>query len=208
MVAGLWGGGVRGWTVRAVDGVARPRYVVHEKLGEGKSSVVWRVSRDGDSYALKIPKDGGPWSAAEVRRQASVQAAIRHPSIPAFEELVVVHGRLAIVMEFVPGVTLDHLVRKRVVPWQQVQRYLLEVRTAAQSIFAEGISPIDLAPHNIMVTPAHQVKFVDLVDLRKWDLTGFGWYMHTVAVRWTWNDFERIWSGLYLQSAGVRSFWA
>ncbi len=88
----------------------RSRYVVDERLGEGATGVVYRVSRpdtpDRAMKALRPELAEDPQVRARFTRGRRQMRALRGPHLVAVEDLVVDHETVGIVMELVGGGTL------------------------------------------------------------------------------------------------------
>ncbi|MEM6931290.1 MAG: protein kinase, partial [Myxococcota bacterium] len=94
------------------------RFVVEATLGVGGMAAVYRVRHDelDTVHALKVPHEPDAARIAQLRREARLQARVRHPNVVAVTDVVYVDAVPAIVMEYVSGPTLEELLRTMRVP--------------------------------------------------------------------------------------------
>ena len=111
---------------------------------------------------------------ARMRDEARLLGQLRHPAIVQADDLVYLAGRLAVVMEFVPGANLLWLIHPRHNPDPLPPTVLLTIiRRVAEALDAAWSRPStltgkplhvlhrDIKPSNIRVTPDGEVKVLD-----------------------------------------------
>jgi serine/threonine protein kinase len=142
-------------------------YRIIEKLGEGGMGTVYRavdqmVERNVAIKVLKPEIARDPDTVERFRSEAVALARLNHPSIATLFSFFKEGDELFMAMEFVPGETLEHLIRLHgSMKWQSAVEVLLYVLEGIQHAHNMGILHRDLKPANIMLTPDGRVKITD-----------------------------------------------
>jgi Tol biopolymer transport system component/predicted Ser/Thr protein kinase len=135
-----------------------------EKLGEGGMGVVYRAedTKLKRAVALKFLPRGLEAQEPERARflqEAQAASALNHPNVCTIYEISEHEGQQFIVMEYVDGKTLRHIV-----PVQKTQTaidYAIQIGEALQEAHGKGIVHRDIKTDNIMVNSKNQIKVMD-----------------------------------------------
>src|SRR5579863_2844576 len=141
-------------------------YEIIRKLGAGGSGVVYLATDTllQRPVVLKILR-AGPMSAQQMRstvlREARLASAIEHPNVCAIYEVGESGDEGYIVMQFVPGQSLDQLIAKGPATPQLLLSVGIQIADGLQAAHALGIFHRDLKPQNVMLTDGGLVKILD-----------------------------------------------
>ncbi len=129
------------------------------------------------TVAIKLLKEslsGDSLLAKRMRDEARVLGMLDHRNIVRAEDLLVVEGRPALVMEYVPGANLDWLIHPRSNPAPLPPEILIEIaQQVTEALEAAWSRPSqitgkplellhrDIKPSNIRITPDGIVKVLD-----------------------------------------------
>jgi serine/threonine protein kinase len=141
-------------------------YEIVGTLGAGGMGEVYRArdTRLGREVAVKtLPAER---MADEGRRRRFVQearaaSALNHPNIVTIHEIESAEGIDFIVMEYVPGQTLDGLIPKQGMKLGEALRVAIPIADALVAAHSRGIVHRDLKPANVIVTREGVVKVLD-----------------------------------------------
>ena len=122
-------------------------------------------TRLGRTVALKILRTDRPVDEERRRRfmqEARAASALNHPHIVVLHDILSENGSDVLVMEYVPGKTLDQVIPKKGLRLQDTLRYGIQIADALAAAHHSGIVHRDLKPSNILITETGSVKLLDL----------------------------------------------
>jgi Tol biopolymer transport system component len=149
-----------------VIGKTISHFSIIEKLGEGGMGVVYKA-RDTHLDRVVAIKVLPPEKIADSERkqrfvrEAKAASSLNHPNIITVHEVGNEDGLDFIVMEYVAGKPLSHLIGRKGLKLGDTLKYGGQVADALAAAHAAGIIHRDLKPGNIMVTESGLVKVLD-----------------------------------------------
>ena len=147
-------------------GTRLAHYEITAHLGSGGMGEVYQASDSklGRTVAIKfLPEAFASDSdrVARFQREARVLASLNHPNVAAIYGVEEVGGRHFLVMELVPGDTLEDRIRRGAIPLPEVLPIAKQIAEALEEAHEAGIVHRDLKPANIKVTADDRVKVLD-----------------------------------------------
>ncbi len=147
------------------------RYEILAALGQGAMGVVYRAQDPqlGRTVALKtLRRDLGlpPEQYAELKKrfyqEATAAGRLNHPNLVAVHDVVEVDGVPYMVMEYVEGQTLAHLIATEgSLPPPRAVSLIVQVCRALHYAHARGVVHRDIKPGNILVDASGLAKVSD-----------------------------------------------
>ena len=168
-----------------VAGTRVGAYEVVSALGAGGMGEVYRARdhRLGRDVALKILPQAfaqNPDRLARFEREAKTLAALNHPNIAAIYGIEESAGLRALVMELVPGRTLDDVIRtafdarRSKIDVNEPMSIARSIAEALEAAHDAGVIHRDLKPANVKVRDDGVVKVLDFGLAKSADAFGSG----------------------------------
>ncbi|OFW11251.1 MAG: hypothetical protein A3H96_25780 [Acidobacteria bacterium RIFCSPLOWO2_02_FULL_67_36] len=142
------------------------RFTILDELGRGGMGVVYKAhdTRLDRDVALKLlPPDrvADPERRRRFEQEAKAASALQHPNIVTIYDITREGDRDVIVMEYVPGSTLDRLIGRKGLRLGEALGYSVQIADGLSKAHAAGIVHRDLKPSNVMVSGDGTVKILD-----------------------------------------------
>ncbi|WP_433358098.1 serine/threonine-protein kinase [Micromonospora saelicesensis] len=138
------------------------RYVLHERIGLGGMSEVWRGEDEvlGRPVAIKVLAGQfatDPQLRATIQREARAAARLTHPHVTQvydYAEATLAGGVVVpyLVMELVDGHNLADRLRTGPLPWPEAVRVAGQIAAALAAAHRIGVVHRDVKPGNVMLT--------------------------------------------------------
>ncbi len=147
-------------------GTRLARYKIVEQIGAGGMGVVYRAhdERLGRDVALKVLPTGAlvdEMARKRFRKEALVLSQLNHPSIATIHDFDSADGIEFLVMELIPGVSLDERVSGGPLPEKEVILIGMQIVQGLVAAHQNSIVHRDLKPSNLRITPDGRVKILD-----------------------------------------------
>ena len=142
-------------------------YEILSAIGAGGMGEVYqahdtKLERD---VAIKVLPDAfahDPDRLSRFQREAKMLAALNHPNIATIHGLEQSGGTSYLVMELVPGETLQERVKREgAVPIEEALDIAKQIAEALEAAHEKSVIHRDLKPANVKVTPEGKVKVLD-----------------------------------------------
>lgn len=143
---------------------AQQRYEILTELGRGGMGVVYKArdTRLEREVAIKVLRTTSSDEAARLGQEARAAATLNHPGIVIIHDFETGFDGYFIAMEYVPGASLDALLKKEP---ERVRAHLVpllrQIADAIAYAHARHVIHRDLKPGNILMTPHNEVKILD-----------------------------------------------
>lgn len=144
-----------------------PRYEILRLIGKGGMGDVYaaRHRKMNRTVALKVIKREfvrKPKAVDRFHREVKTAAQLSHPNIVTAHDADQAGDFHFMVMEYVDGVDLSHVVKDRgALPVAEACDYVRQAAIGLQYAHEQGMVHRDIKPHNLMVTADGTVKVLD-----------------------------------------------
>ena len=146
-------------------GCAFAHYRLDAPLGTGGMGVVFlgRDTRLRRPVAIKVlPSDRlDERCKRRLREEALLLSSLSHPNVASVFDFGSKGEIDYLVMEYVPGTTLDVLLRGGPLEWNEVARLGAQLARGLAAAHAAGVVHRDIKPGNLRVTPEGLLKILD-----------------------------------------------
>ncbi len=167
----LVGDGVRARTMAALFGEddASPTsigaYQIHGVIGRGGMGVVYRATDAAlnRTVAIKrvLPERANPGRDDRLLEEARQLARIQHPNVVEVFEVGEHKGSPYLVLEYVPGPSLQQWLTTEEHTPQQVYAMFLQAGRGLAAAHARDVVHLDFKPANVLVAPGPTAKVAD-----------------------------------------------
>jgi Tol biopolymer transport system component len=143
------------------------RFRIERELGRGAGGAVYlahdtKLDRPIAIKSLPAEVMGDPKAKSRFAREARVLASLNHPNIASiYEELEEAEGVGYLILEYVPGQTLDERIAKTEINLKEALTIALQIAEAVAAAHEHDVIHRDLKPGNIKITPEDKVKVLD-----------------------------------------------
>ncbi|MFY0582456.1 serine/threonine protein kinase [Cystobacter fuscus] len=128
-------------------------YRILEKLGSGGFGTVFKAERGGLFFAVKMLRANA--LDARARREISILLQLENPWVARFRAcdrwVDPKLGTPYLVMDFVPGMTLEEFAKEENPSARESARILLETALTLGEVHVQGVFHRDLKPENILI---------------------------------------------------------
>jgi serine/threonine-protein kinase len=141
-------------------------YEITSHLGSGGMGEVYQAAdvKLGRSVAIKVLPEAFSHDVervARLEREARVLASLNHPNVAGIYGFEEHSGRHFLVMELVPGETLEERIQRGAIPLHEALTLAKQIAEALEEAHDAGIVHRDLKPANIKIAGDDRVKVLD-----------------------------------------------
>jgi serine/threonine protein kinase len=152
------------------------KYKIHSIIGSGGFGTVYLAEDTwiDKKVALKVPHKQGV-DFGELLREPRLLAALNHPNIVAILTAEKQENLFFIVMEYVPGETLEAIItREGALELNRSLDYICQICNAVDHAHRQGVLHRDLRPSNVLVGENGTLKVADFGTSRFLEIAAHG----------------------------------
>ena len=152
------------------------KYKILSTIGSGGFGAVYLAEDTwiDKKVALKVPHKQ-TLDFGELLREARLLASLNHPNIVAILTAEKQENVFFIVMEFVPGETLEHVIaREGALDLPRALDYICQISNAVDHAHKQGVLHRDLRPSNVLVSESGLLKVADFGTSRFLEIAAHG----------------------------------
>ncbi len=141
-------------------------YLIVEEIGAGGMGVVYRardsrLERDVAIKALPVGMLSDPEARRRFRNEALALARLNHPNICSIFDFSSEDGVDFLVMEYVPGLSLDKRLTQESLPLDEIPRLGAQLAAGLAAAHEQRVVHRDLKPGNLRLTSDGRLKILD-----------------------------------------------
>ncbi|MBN1170699.1 MAG: diguanylate cyclase [Micromonosporaceae bacterium] len=138
-----------------------PGVTIDATLGSGAFTTVYRGTRGGHRYAIKVLRTRDPAAELAFRREAALLACLDDPALVRIHEIGKAEGAPYLIMDLVDGSSLAQRYLAGAIGFQQLVEWAAEVAGALAVAHRAGLVHRDVKPANIMIDQEDRAKLID-----------------------------------------------
>lgn len=146
--------------------IIKNRFRIIRKLGSGGMGEIFlaedvKLKRKVAIKSVSTSSMTDPASKARFLREAQTASQLEHPNICTIYEIYEEDDKDYIVMQYVDGVTLDHIIKLKKLSIRKIVDIAIQICSGMIQAHEKGIIHRDIKPSNIMVDNRGMVKILD-----------------------------------------------
>ncbi len=188
------------------------KYTINDIVAEGGWSIVYKGIHSllNLPVAIKMLKHNVARDIdflGKFQNEARIIASLNHENIVKIYDIELIYRTAFIIMEYLSGVTLRHILKKRLrLPYPRMLQILLQVCEGLNYAHEQGIVHQDVKPGNIFIQRSDRVKIVDFglaspIGGCSPDLPGTAFYMAPEQI-----ESEPVGPGTDIYSLGITAY--
>lgn len=140
-------------------------FKVINHITDGGASKIYKINYNNEICILKISKDQNYINQVQIDNEIEIHQLISHSHIPTLKETLVIDERKAIILSFIKGNNLAHLIENKKVKFnnEETKKIILNLANIIKDFHRVKPSIIlrDIKPSNIIINEMLEVFIVD-----------------------------------------------